>query len=120
VTIQPNIGLDAAVRQSIIEILNILLADETVLAHNTRNAADQASGTRLPDLCFLFETQYKLINDLIIEIVERVRILGGFQIFNSEKLVDSARLDMHPVDTADGIRILADQEAFIRFLREDA
>jgi hypothetical protein len=46
VTIQPNIGLDAAVRQPVIEILNILLADETVLALNTRKAADQASRSR--------------------------------------------------------------------------
>ncbi len=32
VSIQPNIGLDTAARQSVVEILNLLLADEAVLS----------------------------------------------------------------------------------------
>jgi len=41
VTFQPNIGLDASVRRSVVDMLNLLLADEAVLLdkthHNTRH-----------------------------------------------------------------------------------
>jgi starvation-inducible DNA-binding protein len=120
VTIQPNIGLDAAVRQSVVEILNILLADETVLSFKTRRADEEASGTDIPDLHPLYEAQYKQINDIGTEIVERISILGGLHISDSEVLIDSARLDGKFAVAPDEMSLLADHEAFIRFLREDA
>jgi starvation-inducible DNA-binding protein len=120
VTIQPNLGLDAAARQSIVELLNLLLADETVLSLKTRSADEETSGTVFPDPHSLYEAQYKQINELSAEIVERINILGGVHISDSERLIDSARLDRRLLSVPDMLGLLADHEALIRFLREDA
>jgi starvation-inducible DNA-binding protein len=120
VTIQPNIGLDADARQSVMEILNLLLADETVLSLKTHNAEGHASGTGVSDLQSLYDTQYQQINDIVIEIAERVSILGGSPLSGSEELIDSARLDGKLTVVPDVLSILADHEAFIRFLRVEA
>lgn len=119
-TIQPNIGLDASDRQSVVEILNILLADETVLSLKTRRVDEETSGTDIPDPHPLYKAQYKQINDIGSEIVERINILGGLHISDSEVLIDSARLDGKFVTAPGVMSILADHEAFIRLLREDA
>jgi len=120
VTIQPNIGLDASARQSVVEILNILLADETVLSLKTRRADEEASGTGIPDLHPHYEAQYKQINEIGNEIVERISILGGLHVSDSEVLIDSARLDGKSSIAPGQMNLLADHEAFIRLLREDA
>lgn len=120
VTIQPNIGLDATDRQSVVEILNMLLADETVLSLKTRRVDEETSGTDNPDPHPLYEAQYKQINDIGSEIVERISILGGLHISDSDVLIDLARIDGKFVTAPGMMSLLADHEAFIRFLREDA
>ena len=120
VTFQPNIGLDADARQSVVEILNLLLADEAVLSLKTHHAVGHASRTGIPDLQSLYDAQYNEVNGIVIDIAERVRILGGSDLSGSEELINSARLDGTLADVPDVISLLADHEAFIRFLREDA
>jgi len=120
VTIHPNIGLDAAARQSVVEILNILLADEAVLSMKTRRADEQVNRTGIPDLHPLYEAQSQQINNLVTDMVERVSILGGSHPGDTEEIIDSARL-VGKFSVAPGVMgLLADHEAFIRFLREDA
>ncbi len=120
VTFQPNIGLDASDRQSVVEILNIILADESVLLSKTHRAEEHPAETVLPDLLALFKAQCDPIHHIILEVVERINILGGSPIHNQDELIDTARLygsaEVIPGATA----ILADHEAFIRYLREDA
>jgi starvation-inducible DNA-binding protein len=120
VTIQPNIGLDAAARHSVVEILNILLADETVLSLKTRRADEEAEAAEIPNLHPLYQEQYRQINEIGSELVERISILGESHVRDSEALIDSARLDGKFASTPDGMSILADHEAFIRYLRDDA
>ena len=120
VTFQPNIGLDATARQSVVEILNLILADETVLSLKTQRADGYAGETGVPDLLPLYDAQFKEINDIVGEIGERVSILGGSHLGSSEELINSARLDGRLAVVPDTMSILADHEAFIRFLREDA
>jgi len=120
VTFQPNIGLDATARQSVVEILNLLLADEAVLSTKTHRAAEHAVENDAPDLQPLYETQSKEINAIVIEIAERVRILGGSGPGSPEELINCARLDGKQILVPGVMAVLADHEAFIRFLREDA
>ena len=120
VTIQPNIGLDAGARQSVIEMLNLLLADEAVLSLKTRGADGHTGGVDLPELQPLYDAQSKQINAVSNEIMERIQILGGSHLSGSEALIDSARLRGELNAVPDIVSILADHEAFIRFLREDA
>lgn len=120
VTIQPNIGLDASARQSVVEILNTLLADETVLSLKTRRADEAEGKTDPPDLHSLYKEQLKQINEIGSDIIERISILGRSHQRNSEILIDSSRLDGKSGSAPGVMSILADHEAFIRFLREDA
>jgi starvation-inducible DNA-binding protein len=120
ITFQPNIGLEAGARQSVVELLNVLLADEAVLAQKTHLAYEPPGGTDSPDLQPLCEAQYRQIKDIVSEIGERVSILGGSRLGEPEKSISSARLDGIIAIIPDVMSLLADHEAFIRFLREDA
>jgi starvation-inducible DNA-binding protein len=120
IAIQPNIGLDAGARQSVVEILKLLLADEAVLSFKTHNADGHPGRNGGSDLQPLYDAQNKQIHEIVSEITERVSILGGSLPLRSKELIDSPRLD-GKLDIVPGIMsILADHEALIRFLREDA
>ena len=120
VTFQPNIGLDANARQSVIDILNLLLADETVLSVKTHKAGGNTTGTGVPDLVSLYDAQYKQMTTVSAEIVERVQIMGGTHLRDISELLEHARLGIDLNAEPGPLNILADHEAYIRFLREDA
>jgi starvation-inducible DNA-binding protein len=120
VTFQPNIGLDVNTRQSVVKILNILLADEAVLSLKTRQADEQLGATHVSSLHPIYTAQQTQISDIVTEIAERISILGGTYLTGSEVTRDSTRLDGKPGIDSDVMNVLADHEAFIRFLREDA
>src|SRR5512135_1648550 len=96
VVIQPNIGLDGDTRRSVVNILNITLADEAVLAARTRSAHWNVIGADFFELHILFDTQYKQLNDISDEIAERVRMMGGFAIGSLQEFLLHTRLDEQP------------------------
>lgn len=120
VQIQPNIGLDSENRNPVVVMLNNSLADEGVLILKTRSARWNMSGAGFFQLRTLFDTQYKLLNDVSDEIAERVRMLGGFTIGSFGEFITHTRLKEQAGIAPDILRLLADHEAVIRFLREDA
>jgi len=120
VSIHPNLGLDGDTRQSIVGILNNALANEAVLTTKTRNAHWNISGTNFFELRILFGNQFKQLNNISNEIAERARMLGGFAIGSLEEFLAHTRLEEQPGDVPDILRLLADHEASIRFLRQDA
>jgi len=120
VIIQPNIGLDSDVRHSIVEILNNTLANEAVLTVKTRSAYWNVSGVGFYDRHAFFDVQYKQLNDISNKLAERVRMLGGIPIGSLKEFLDHTQLEEQPGDNPDLLRLLADHEASIRFLREDA
>ncbi len=117
---QPNIGLDNDVRRSVVDILNITLADEALLKTKTRSAHWNVRGVDFYKLYTLFDTQYQLLNTISDEIAERARMLGGVTIGSLEEFLNYTRLEEQPGVAPDILRLLADQETCIRFLREDA
>lgn len=120
VLIQPNIGLDTEVRNSVVEILNIKLANEVVLTQKTRTAHWNVSGIYSYEFRSLFNSQYKQLNKISNAIAERIRILGGTAIGSLQEFMDYTRLEEQPGIVPDTLHLLADHEATIRFLREDA
>ncbi len=119
VSIQPNIGLDCDVRQSVIEILNTLLADEAILAMKTQSACWHVRGPGFLELQTRYNQQVAQLNTISDEIVERVQILGGFAISSFEEFLNYARLEEQPGEIPDMLSLLADHEATIRCIRED-
>jgi starvation-inducible DNA-binding protein len=117
---QPNIGLDSNVRHSVVEILNNTLANEVDLTLKTRSAHWNVSGTDFHELRTLFGTQYQLLNNISNELAERTRVLCVFAISSLKEFIVHTRLEEQPGVVPDILRLLADHEASIRFLREDA
>lgn len=120
IAIQPNIGLESDARQSVVDLLNITLADETVLKTKTRSALWNIRGEDFFQLHALFKDQYTLLNSVSDEIGERVRMMGGFTICSLEEFLEHTRLEEQPGLVPDILGLLANHEAMIRFLRVDA
>jgi starvation-inducible DNA-binding protein len=120
VLIQPNIGLEYDVRHSIVDLLNTTLANEAVLTVKTRSAHWNVSGAGFFELYILFDSQYKQLSDISDEIAERVRMLGGIAIGGLQEFINYSRVEEQPGVVPDILHLVADHEACIRFLREDA
>ena len=120
VAIQPNIGLDSDARHSVVEILNDTLADEAVLSMKTRSALWNLHGAGFDDRHALFDLQSKQLNNISEEIAERTQVLGGLPIGSFGEFLNNTRLAEQPGNVPDTMDLLADHEAFIRSLREDA
>jgi len=119
----PNIGIRDNDRQSVIAILNTLLADEYVLYTKTRNYHWNVTGPQFNDLHKFFETQYEALDDTVDEVAERARALGGRAAGSLEEFRTLARLseDVGKVPAARDMlaTLLADHEALTRTLRAD-
>jgi starvation-inducible DNA-binding protein len=118
-----DIGIPDDNRQKVIDILNTLLADEFLLYTKTRNYHWNVTGPQFNDLHKFFETQYEALDEVIDEVAERVRALGGRALGTLEEFRAAARLGEKagPVPSARDMlaSLLADHEALIRALRSD-
>lgn len=120
---QPNIGLSDEQRQGVVQILNTLLADEYVLYTKTRNYHWNVTGMQFNDLHKFFETQYTQLEEIIDEVAERARMLGGWSLGTLAEFSQHTRLKEEPAKYPNAqqmlANLLADHEAIIRFLRTD-
>jgi starvation-inducible DNA-binding protein len=73
----PNIGLSAKNLKSITQVLALVLADAIVLYIKTRKFHWNVSGNSFMELHKLFEKQYKILEEAIDEIAERINKLGA-------------------------------------------
>lgn len=120
---KPNIGLNNKNRDAVVEILNRLLSDEYVLYTKTRNYHWNVVGPQFNDLHKFFEAQYDELNDIVDEVAERARSLGGPSLGTLKEFLQHTRLKEHPGEYPNAQKmlqnLLADHEAIIRYLRED-
>ena len=91
-----NIGLEAEQREGVVGLLSALLADEYVLYTKTRNYHWNVVGPQFNDLHKFFQDQYEALDDVIDEVAERARTLGGHAIGTLAEFVQLARLKEHP------------------------
>src|SRR5919108_1621840 len=91
-----NIGLSEEQREGVVAILNALLADEYVLYTKTRNYHWNVVGPRFNDLHKFFEAQYSALNDIVDDVAERARALGGRSLGTLAEFSQHARLKEHP------------------------
>ena len=118
-----NIGITDDNRQRVVAILNTLLADEYLLYTKTRNFHWNVTGLSFNDLHKFFEAQYEALDDVVDEVAERVRALGGRALGTLEELKATARLGEKPGSVPPAREmlagLLADHEALTRTLRAD-
>ena len=119
----PNIGLAETQREGVVAILNRLLADEYLLYTKTRNYHWNVFGPQFNDLHKFFEAQYSALNDIVDEVAERARAVGGRATGSLTEFLKYSRLAEEPghYPNARGMiaTLLADHETIIRHLRVD-
>src|SRR2546426_3770337 len=119
----PNIGIAESERKKIVTILNTLLADEYMLSTKTRNYHWNVVGPQFNDLHKFFEGQYGELNEVIDDVAERARTLGGAAMATLTEFRDAARLKEQPGQYPAAEEMLAnllgDHDAVIRQLRAD-
>lgn len=118
-----NIGLSEEQREGVVAILNTLLSDEYLLYTKTRNYHWNVVGPQFHDLHKFFEAQYNALNEIVDEVAERSRALGGNAFGTMAEFLKHTRLKEHAGHYPDGqgmiASLLADHEAIIRHLRVD-
>lgn len=118
---KPNLGLSSKARESVIDALAILLADEHVLYVKSRNFHWNVTGPHFGALHALFERQYDALAETIDEIAERIRSLGGIAPGSMAAFLKLARLaedtGKPPKDSEMIAALLADHETLIHELR---
>jgi starvation-inducible DNA-binding protein len=120
---KPNIGISDEHRKGVTSILNALLSDEYVLYTKTRNYHWNVIGPQFNDLHKFFESQYNELNEIVDEVAERARSLGGKAMGTLADFLKNTRLKeqagQYP-DARDMIsNLLSDHESIIRTLRVD-
>lgn len=118
-----EIGVSEENRRKVADVLNTLLADETVLYIKTRNYHWNVTGSHFFGLHSLFESQYEELAVMIDDIAERVRQLGHFAMgtmtdyLKLTRLLETSHGDL--TDNAMLKNLVNDHETLIRVLRED-
>jgi starvation-inducible DNA-binding protein len=91
-----NIGLSDDARLEVGQILNLLLADESVLYATTRDYHWNVTGPDFRSLHLQFETQYEQLATLIDDVAERARSIGVGAQGNWAALSKAARCSADP------------------------
>lgn len=120
VFIQPNIGIHGDARNSVVELLNTFLADEAILTMKTYRAYWHLRGPGFLDLHKLLGQQCRQLENIANPVAERIWMLGGSAVSSFEAFLHHTRLSEQPDEAFNLIYLLADHEALIRYLREDA
>lgn len=122
--LKTNIGLSDDSRRSVVEILNARLSDEYTLYTKTRKYHWNVVGPRFQQLHAFFEEQYEIIEEMIDEIAERARQLGGKSFGTMEEFVRHSSIKEDPGEYPDANKMIAnllqDHETIIQTLRKDA
>ena len=119
---KPNIGISDKNRKGSVEILNQLLSDEYVLYTKTRNYHWNVVGPDFIELHKFFESQYEELDDIIDEVAERSRALGGQSLATLKEFLEQTKLKEFPANYPNAkkmiLNLLVDHEAVIGRLRE--
>ena len=120
---KPEIGLLDKNRDAVVKILNTTLSDEMVLLVKTRNYHWNVTGPQFNDLHKFLDAQYGELNEIVDEVAERARTLGGMAFGTMGEFQKQSRLKEHPGQHPSPksmlSNLLSDQESVIRTLRAD-
>ena len=122
--VKTDIGVKDDARKKLVETLNMRLCDEYVLYTKTRKFHWNVVGPRFSQLHEFFEEQYEVIDEMIDEIAERSRQLGGKSLGTLEEFVRHSTISEDPGQNPDAqtmiSNLLKDHEVIIKTLRRNA
>jgi starvation-inducible DNA-binding protein len=104
--------------QETVKLLNVLLANETVLYIKTRKYHWNVTGPQFHDLHKFFESQYLELADFIDEIAEKIRALKGQAMGSLTEYLELTTLNEEPGVYPDSrqmlLDLIADHDDFIQ------
>ena len=116
-------GLTDDAKKGVAHILNENLCDEYVLYTKTRNCHWNVTGPAFSALHVFFEKQYEELDEIVDDVAERVRAVGGWALGTLAEFSGKAKLKERPggyADAEDMLRdLVADHEVVIKRLRND-
>lgn len=116
-----NIGLAPDALTQVVDGLQRLLSDEVLLYLKTRNFHWNVEGPDFSELHKLFETQYEQLDEIMDEVAERVRIVGGYAAGSMQEFQRYATLQEVAGGACNQVRmealLLKDHENLARQLR---
>ncbi len=119
---KPNIGISEKKLQAITELLSSVLANQVTLYTKTRKFHWNVCGESFMELHKLFEGQYKLIEESIDLVAERISKLGGKTIGTMNEFGKLSAIKEHPnkyPNSKDMLKeLLEDHETIIIELRK--
>ena len=119
-----DIGVKDDARKKIVETLNMRLCDEYVLYTKTRKYHWNVIGPRFSQLHEFFEEQYEALDEMVDEIAERARHLGGKSLGTLEEFTRFSSINEDPGQNPDAqtmiSNLLNDHETIIKTLRKNA
>lgn len=118
-----NIGIEDKNSAQVVKILTRVLADEYVLYTKTRGYHWNVVGMQFNALHKFFEAQYTALEQIVDDVAERARTLGGHALGSLQEMLDSKTLEEDSTKGSDAqhmIRsLLSDHEDVIKKLRKD-
>ena len=119
---KPQIGISEKDREAVGRILNGILSDEFVLYIKTRKFHWNVTGPQFHDLHKFFEAQYEELDEIVDEVAERARSLGGTSFGTLTEFLKHTRLEENPGKNPNASKMITDSlhdhEAIIQNLRE--
>jgi starvation-inducible DNA-binding protein len=122
--IKTDIGVKDDTRKKIVETLNMRLSDEYILYTKTRKYHWNVIGPRFHQLHEFFKEQYEILDEMIDEIAERARQLGGKSLGTLDEFARNSSINEEPGQNPDAqimiSNLLNDHETVIKTLRKNA
>ena len=122
--IKTDIGVKDDARKKIVETLNMRLSDEYVLYTKTRKYHWNVIGPRFHQLHEFFKEQYEILDEMIDEIAERARQLGGKSLGTLDEFARNSSINEEPGQNPNAqtmiSNLLNDHETVIKTLRKNA
>jgi starvation-inducible DNA-binding protein len=120
--VKTNIGLTDDARKGVVEILNSRLCDEYTLYTKTRKYHWNVVGPRFHQLHEFFKEQYETLDEMVDDVAERARHLGGKSYGTMEEFVHHSSIKEDPGEYPDAqtmiSNLLKDHETVIQTLRK--
>jgi starvation-inducible DNA-binding protein len=122
--IRTDIGVKDDARKKLVETLNMRLCDEYVLYTKTRKYHWNVIGPRFHQLHEFFKEQYEALDEMVDEIAERARQLGGKSLGTLDEFVRYSSINEDPGQNPDAqtmiSNLLKDHETVIKTVRKNA
>jgi starvation-inducible DNA-binding protein len=122
--VKTDSGLKDDARKKLVETLNMRLSDEYVLYTKTRKYHWNVIGPRFHQLHEFFKVQYKTLDEMVDEIAEKIRHMGGKSFGTLEEFSSNSSINEDPGQYPDAqtmiSNLLNDHETIIKTLRKNA